>query len=151
MITPAEQLDRRFRRLKPLVKLAIRPPKGWIRAIREALGLTTEQFARRVGVHQPRIIRIERSELEGKLTMDSLERAANALECDLVYALIPRRPLTNILDSRANQLADQFLKSVDQTMKLEAQQVRNERLHKNARRRIKENLIQRPSRLWRGT
>jgi predicted DNA-binding mobile mystery protein A len=146
-----EQLDRRFRRLKSFARMAHRPSKGWIRAIREALGMTTQQFARRLGVQQPRVIVIERSELEGKLTMESLERAAHALECDLVYALIPRRSLGRILDARATELADELLQSVDQTMKLEDQQVKSESLQKQSRRRIKEKLVRQPSRLWRAT
>jgi DNA-binding transcriptional regulator YiaG len=48
-------LDKRFAALRPLAKSA-RPPKGWLRAIRDALGMTTAQFASRLGVSQLRIV-----------------------------------------------------------------------------------------------
>ena len=36
-------LDQRFRTLRPLAATQ-RPPKGWVRAIRDALGMTTAQL-----------------------------------------------------------------------------------------------------------
>lgn len=151
MVTPAEQLDARFRRLKPLAGLARRPPRGWIKAIREALGLTTQQFARRLKVSQPRVIILEKSEVEGRLTLESLERAAQALGCEVVYALIPKRPLTKTLNDRASQLADELVGAVDQTMRLEAQQVKNAAFQRKARHQLKRQLLERPSRLWNKT
>ena len=76
-------LDKRFASLRPLAKNA-RPPKGWLRAIRDALGMTTAQLARRLGVSQPRIIELEQSEISGGVTLNTLQRAAEALGCRLV-------------------------------------------------------------------
>ena len=64
MITSHEQLDKRFSKLRPFVQVA-RPSRGWIRAIREALGMTTGQLAKRLGVQQPRVIVLERCEADG--------------------------------------------------------------------------------------
>ncbi|MGZ6015062.1 MAG: mobile mystery protein A, partial [Phenylobacterium sp.] len=100
MSTATEQLDRRFAELTPITALA-RPPRGWIRAIRDALGMTTGQLAGRIGVAQTRVSEMERSEIAGKLTLQSLERAAEAMGCRVVYALVPVRPLSQVIRERA--------------------------------------------------
>ena len=75
-----KQLDKRLNLLLDSDSLA-RPPRGWIRAIREALGMTTEHLAKRIGVSQPRVIEIEKAEVSGSITLKTLQRAANALDC----------------------------------------------------------------------
>ena len=116
------QLDMRLNTLRKAGGLS-RPPRGWIRAIRQALGMTTRQFAKRLGVKQPRVVEMESAEVGGALTLDSLERAANALDCRLVYALVPRRPLESLVEERAEQLARKRLNATAHTMALEAQSV----------------------------
>jgi predicted DNA-binding mobile mystery protein A len=148
MVTAHQQLDRRFAKLKPLTKEAARPPRGWIRAIREALGMTTGQLAKRLGVHQPRVIELEHGERTGNITVKSLERAAEALGCRLVYAFVPNEPLTDTIRKRASVIADQQLASVDQTMRLEAQGVDDTAQRQEARQRLADKLLRRPARLW---
>src|ERR1700732_1529739 len=97
-------LDKRFAALRPLVKSA-GPPKGWLRAIRDALGMTTAQFGRRLGVSQPRIVELEQSEVSGGVTLHTLQRAAEALGCRLVYALVPDRPLAETVREQAELVA----------------------------------------------
>ncbi len=116
------QLDRRLNSLRDLDSLA-RPPRGWIKAIREALGMTARQLGQRMGVSQPRVTEIERAEVSGALTLDSLQRAAHALDCRLDYVLIPRRPLQSLTEERAEQRARRRLESTMHSMALEAQQV----------------------------
>ena len=87
-------LDKRFVALRPLAR-AQRPPKGWLRAVRDALGMTTAQLGKRLGVSQPRIVELEQSEVSGRVTLNTLQRAAEALGCRLVYALVPDRPLSD--------------------------------------------------------
>src|SRR5271156_7078401 len=99
-------LDKRFATLRPLVK-SPRPPKGWLRAVRDALGMTTAQFARRLGVSQPRIVELEQSEASGGVTLNTLQRAAEALGCRLVYALVPEQPLAETVRERAELVAEQ--------------------------------------------
>lgn len=147
MITVPQQLDRRFNELRPFIREA-RPPRGWIRAIRQALGMTTGQLAKRMGVPQPRVVEMERGEAAGKVTVQTLERAAEALGCRLVYALVPIEPLAKTLDERANKIAARQLASVEQTMRLEAQEVKDKAAHKNAHRHLVQKLLQRPARLW---
>ena len=148
MVSSYEQLDRRFDELKPFAEVAARPSRGWIRALREALGMTTGQMAKRLGVKQPRVIELERGEASGNITVQSLERAAEALGCRLVYVLIPEKPLTDTIRQRASLLADRQLASVDQTMRLEAQGVINKDRQREARQRLVDDLLQRPARLW---
>ena len=116
------QLDKRLNFLRSSGSLT-RPPRGWVRAIREALGMTTAQLARRIGVSQPRAVAIEKAEAEGSITLDSLERAAHALDCRFVYTLVPREPLEEIVKERAQRLARKRLESTRHSMSLEAQDV----------------------------
>jgi predicted DNA-binding mobile mystery protein A len=140
-------LDKRFASLRPLVKNA-RPPKGWLRAIRDALGMTTAQFARRLGVSQPRIIELEQSEISGAVTLNTLQRAAEALGCRLVYALVPEKPLAETVRERADLVAQRQLKAVEQTMRLEDQSVKDKTAAKDLHRQFVEELMRRPARLW---
>src|ERR1700730_5919753 len=96
-------LDQRFKVLRPLAWNP-RPSKGWIRAIRDALGMTSAQLAHRLGVSQPRIIELEKSEASGTVTLNTLQRAAEALGCRLVYALVPGQPLADNLRGRADPI-----------------------------------------------
>src|SRR5512140_2671138 len=76
-------LDQQLRPLRTMDPL-IRPERGWIRAIREAVGMTTGQFAKRLGVAQPRVAALERAEANEAVTLKSLRQAAEALDCMLV-------------------------------------------------------------------
>jgi predicted DNA-binding mobile mystery protein A len=147
MITASEQLDQRLNELRPLTK-AVRPSRGWIRAVREALGMTTAQLGKRMDVQQPRIVELEKAEINGNITMRSLERAAEALGCRVIYALVPHKPLTETLEERALQAARRQLSSVEQTMRLEAQAVNDEEQRKRTIQRLADELLKRPARLW---
>ena len=117
-----KNIDKRLFELRNSQSL-IRPPRGWIKAIREALGMTSKQLAKRIGVSQPRASEIEKNEVAGSLTLDTLQRAANALDCQLVYALIPRKPLQDLVEERAEKIARIRLKATSHSMALEDQSV----------------------------
>jgi predicted DNA-binding mobile mystery protein A len=140
-------LDKRFTALRPLIKSA-RPPKGWLRAVRDALGMTTAQLGRRLSVSQPRIVELEQSEVSGSVTLHTLQRAAEALGCRLVYALVPERPLTEIVCERAEKVAERRSGAVEHTMRLENQAVQSKRASKELHRQLVEDLLRRPARLW---
>lgn len=116
------QLDRRLKSLRNNEALN-RPPQGWVRAIRSALGMTAGQLGRRMGVSRQRAEALERAEKGGSLTLDSLERAARALGCTFVYALVPIKPLEKIVEERAMKVALRQIASTEHSMALEAQQV----------------------------
>jgi|SRR5579871_146843 len=97
------------------------PPKGWIRAIRDALGMSSEQLARRVSLRSQSIDDWEKTEANGSIQLATLRRAADALDCTLVYALIPKTSLEATVQSRARRIAMRELRRVAHTMKLEDQ------------------------------
>lgn len=142
------QLDERLaalRSMNPSTRLA--PRGGWIRAIREALGMPRHELGRRMGVGEKRVVQLERGEAEGKLTMESIARAAEALDCELVVALIPRRPLEQTVTDRRMQLAASWLKSrALHTMAMENQAVSPDDLPSQLLREIEQQFPD--ERLW---
>jgi predicted DNA-binding mobile mystery protein A len=100
------------------------PVRGWIRAIRQALGMTTAQLAKRMGVRQPSVVALEQSEVRETTELATLRRAAEALDCTLVYALIPNRPLETTVRERARAFARRRWRPVEHSMLLEDQQVK---------------------------
>ncbi len=116
------QLDKRLNILSKPDVLA-RPPRGWVKAIRDALGMTAEQLGARIGVSQVRALALEKAEASGRITLASLGRAAQALDCRLVYALVPRRPLDELVEERAVKLASKTLQATRHSMALESQPV----------------------------
>jgi predicted DNA-binding mobile mystery protein A len=140
-------LDQRFSNLRPLADSS-RPAKGWLRAIRDALGMTSAQLARRLGVSQPRIVELEQSEVSGKVTLNTLQRAAEALGCRLVYVLVPEKPLAETVRDRAELLAQRQQADVEHTMRLEDQAVSSKSASLELRQRLIEELLRRPARLW---
>lgn len=124
------------------------PRGGWVRAIREALGMSAKQLGARVRVTRQTIENLERSEAQGKITLDSLNRLASALGCRVVYALVPEKPLSGMQHERARAVADGLLKTASHSMKLEAQSV-SEKEQRRQRDRMVETLLHgNPKKLW---
>lgn len=140
-------MDQRFQDLRPFSG-TVRPAKGWLRAIRDALGMTSSQFARRLGVSQPRISELERYEINGGISLNTLQRAAEVLGCRVVYALVPNKPLEQTVRERAAAVANRRLEAVEQTMRLEDQAVPSRKTRRDALDRLVEELMRKPSRLW---
>src|ERR1700729_3174537 len=115
-----ELLDGHFEEWQPLRGLA-RPPRGWVRAVREALGMSAAALATRLGTTAGAVTRLEQSEASDHIGLGTLRRAADALGCDLVYLLVPRRPLGEVVRDRARELARRQVAAVEQTMRLEDQ------------------------------
>lgn len=120
-----KQLDKRLNPLRHSDSLT-KPPRGWVRAIRQALGMTTAQLAKRIGVSQPRAVEIEQAEKNGTITLNSLERAARAMHCKFVYAFVPQKPLQELVEGRAHVIAKERLAITSHHMALEAQPVSSE-------------------------
>lgn len=116
------QLDRELEQLRPLVDVA-RPHKGWIRAIRDALGMSSTELAARLGVSQQRVSDLERGELRETIKLDTLRRAADALDCTLVYALVPRTSLDEAVTQQARRKAAAHLDPIAHHSRLEDQAV----------------------------
>lgn len=141
-----QQLDETLARLAGLKTVS--PPRGWIRAIREALGMSGRQFAARLGVSPPRVTALEREELSGGLSIKTLRQAAEALDCVFVYALVPRSSLAEMVQRQAEQVAGERLARVSHSMMLEEQQLSPEEQRKNIAATVEELTRTLPKDLW---
>jgi predicted DNA-binding mobile mystery protein A len=97
---------------------------GWVRAIRDALGLTGAQLARRVGIRPASLSDLEKNEATGRITLATLRRAAEALDCTLVYVLVPNQSLQVMVEEAATSAAQRELAPSFHTMELEGQGLR---------------------------
>lgn len=142
------RLDERLAALKALHPSDwVAPRGGWIRAIRDALGMPRHELGRRMGVGEKRVMQLESGEAKGKLTLESLARAAEALDCELVVALVPRRSLEKTVNDRRMQLAASWLKSrALHTMAMENQAVSPKDLPSQLLREIEQQFPD--ERLW---
>ena len=142
-----EQLEVSLQRLAPLRSVS-QPPKGWIRAIRDALGMTAKQLAGRLGVAQQAVARIEKDELAGAVTIKTMRRVAESLDCVFVCGLVPRSSLETTLRSQAERVAAKRLRQASTTMTLEDQA-----LSKAENQKVKSELVAElvdalPASLW---
>jgi predicted DNA-binding mobile mystery protein A len=142
-----KHLDKRLNLLTNADAFA-RPPRGWVKAIREALGMTTAQLAKRLGIAQPSAVGLEKAEASKAITLETLERAARALDCTLVYALVPRKPLDTIVQERAREKARARLRTISHSMTLEDQRVREQDEHEQLEHLVKKLLEGPGSALW---
>lgn len=101
------------------------PRDGWVKTIRTALGMSLRQLAERVGLSKTAVHSIETNEPEGTVQLDSLRSLAEGLDCELVYALVPRgqSSLHGILDRQAERIAERVVSRVSDSMELEEQGV----------------------------
>jgi predicted DNA-binding mobile mystery protein A len=125
-----------------------RPGKGWLRAIRQALGMTTRQLAKAVGVTQAAVVDVERTEAKGDITLATLQRYAAALGCEVSYALVPKRSLRETVEERADHLAREQVSRVRHSMALEDQLTSQDHLEREVAELRKKLLEGKRSRLW---
>jgi predicted DNA-binding mobile mystery protein A len=138
------RLDERFKEIGPPSPFAP-PVRGWIKAIREALGMSSAQLAKRLGVKQPSVVNMEQSEARGTIELATLRRVAEALDCTLVYALVPNKPLETVVRERAGAVARKRLAAVAHSMQLEDQTVGAKETEAQIDEMVR-NIT--PSRLW---
>lgn len=99
-----------------------RPARGWIRAIREALGMSTVEMAKRMEVTHSRISQIERAEADDSIHLGTLRRAAEALGCELHYVFVPATSLEDAVRHQARTKAQKLVGAATHTMRLEDQE-----------------------------
>ena len=118
-----KQLDRALEPYRAAREVP-RPSKGWIRTIRQALGVSSGELARRLGTSRQLPLQLEKGEAEDRITLKSLRAAANALDCDLAYALVPRAgSIQELIENRARAEAKNRVLGVEHSMALENQAV----------------------------
>lgn len=142
-----EQLDTSLQRFSPLLDVAV-PSKGWIRAIRDALGMTARQLAERLGVSQQSVARIEKEETSGSVTIKTMSRIADSLDCVFVYGFVPRTSLEDTIGLKAKEVAIKRLSKASQTMSLENQSLSREENGKAISDLVNELIRTVPSNLW---
>ena len=141
-------IEKKLKTWRP-IKSDRTPPSGWIKAIRGALGISTYQLAKLMGVNQATALRYEQREIEGKVTLDIIKKAAEAMDCKLVYAITPNESyssLDDIINARAKTFALKILKRAEHTMQLEKQGTGSNKSELN--RLIKELKEDVDSRIW---
>jgi predicted DNA-binding mobile mystery protein A len=128
-------------------RLRLVPRGGWINAIREALGMPRADLGRHMGVGGSTVAKLEDSERGRTIRLDSLQRAADALDCDLVYALVPRKPLQTLVDDQRLRLFKDIVERTDLHMRLEGQGVSDPDWRRHLLRQAEEVIPD--TRLWR--
>ena len=137
------------KKLAPLrAERIVIPLRGWTKAIRESLGMTTRQLAERMGVAPSRVTTIEKAETAGAVTLKTLRETAEALGCQFVYAFVPTKPLDDILYDQAARKVRNELAHLNHTMRLENQALTPDDLKDEERRLIGEWLTHLNRRLW---
>jgi predicted DNA-binding mobile mystery protein A len=114
-------LDEQRPTLLPLRQLST-PSRGWIATVRSALGMSQKILSERLHVAKQRVSKLEAREVSGEATLAQMRDAADALDCDFVYALVPRKPLRETVAERARAIALRELGAVERSMQLEDQQ-----------------------------
>jgi predicted DNA-binding mobile mystery protein A len=142
-----EQLDVSLHRLDPLRSVSV-PPKGWIRAIRGALGMSARQLANRLGFSQQALARIEKDELAGAVTVKTLRRIAEQLDCVFVCGFVPRTSLESTIHQQAQRVVAKRLGKASQTMALEDQALGRQENQKILSAMVEELSNNPPSNLW---
>lgn len=141
------QLDQSLGSFRSLMER--RPPEGgWARTIREAIGMSQRQLAERMGVSKRTIQSAERNEARRKIQLESLQALAEGLDCELVYAFVPRESLQASLEKRADDLARRMVETVSISMELEEQGVPDDERQRQIEELASDLLASRPRDFW---
>jgi predicted DNA-binding mobile mystery protein A len=118
-------LDKRLQGLQKAKESAVRPTRGWLRAVREAIGAKQEVVAKRMGVKRQSYARLEATEARGSISLNSLEKAADAMDCEVIYYLVPKPAVAANYTELAKRHDPTFkhLKAAEHSMSLEDQAV----------------------------
>jgi len=141
------QLEARVEPIRDLAK-APAPRGGWLRTVRQALGMSTSQVATRLRITRQGVADQERREAKGTITLAALRKAAGALDCELYYAVVPRRPTGGLLRERARQVATRQLGRIAHSMSLEEQDVPGDEFRQQVEDLADQILREFPRSIW---
>ena len=144
----ARQITRQLDDVLAKANIPSRPRIGWIATIRQALGMSKTQLAKRVDIARQSLGDLESNEVRETITLASLRNVADALGCDLQYALVPRKPLEKMITEQALKKASNKLRRVNQSQALEASAIEAESLSRAVTDLAKEIEVKRPADLW---
>lgn len=122
--------------------------EGWLKTVRKALGMSGTQLAKRLGVTKGQISQTESGELSGSVTLKTMQKMAQAMDCRFVYAVVPESEIEEIIKKRAYQKAREQIKSASTQMALEAQSLNDEQLDYAVDQLASEIVEKMPSDLW---
>jgi len=145
-----EQLDKKLDSLKTFATSGI-PQQGWIKTVREALGLSARQLGEKAGIDQSRISRLENAEKDGSLKLSSLQKVAKGLNMRFIYGFVSENTLEEMVRSQARKIALRRLKQLDNTMRLEKQELSDEEQKKALEDMIEKILVDQPKDFWDGS
>ncbi|MDA3793156.1 MAG: mobile mystery protein A [Elusimicrobia bacterium] len=142
-----EQTSEKLKKFNPLAEINM-PFRGWIRSIRQSLGMNTRQLAERIDVKRQRVSEIEKEEVKGNLTVETLRKTAEAMGCKFVYALIPATTLENIVRRQAELVVEKRMKRVSHSMALEKQELSLKEKQKAVDDAVEKILHDDPGSIW---
>jgi predicted DNA-binding mobile mystery protein A len=142
-----DQLNRKLKLFRPLLELRA-PSTGWIRAIRESLGMTLKELGHRVGLDKSRLSRIEKAETTGEIKISTLEKVAEGLGMRFVYGFASEDDLEVMVRQQAEKIARERLKRVGHSMDLEDQGLVKEEQEKALENLIERIIIEQPKNFW---
>ena len=125
-----EQLDQKLQSFSESRKVLV-PERGWINTIRTTLNMTMAQLGAKLNITRQGVKKIEESEANGAITLNSLKDVAKAMDLKLVYALVPKNvTFDELIQTRAEKLAQKIVLRTNQNMKLEDQGIGDEKIAK---------------------
>jgi predicted DNA-binding mobile mystery protein A len=143
-----QQLNTKMLAFASLHKVAS-PPTGWLKALRLALGMSSQQVAKKLSITRQGVQDMERREKDGSITIKALREVANALDMQLVYGFVPKDgSLDALVDRKAREMAKQIVLRTSNTMKLEDQENSHERIEKAIEERVNAIKTEMPKALW---
>ena len=143
-----QQLNSKMLAFASLQKVAP-PPTGWIKAIRNAIGMSMLQLGKRLSITKQSVQDIERREKDGSISIKALREAARALDMQLIYGFVPNDgSLEALIDRKAKELATQIVQRTSNSMKLEDQENSKQRIEKAIEERATIIKNEMPKTLW---
>ncbi|NNV57805.1 mobile mystery protein A [Limnovirga soli] len=143
-----QQLNSKMLAFASLQKVAP-PPTGWIKAIRNAIGMSMLQLGKKLSITKQSVQDIERREKDGSISLKALREAARALDMQLIYGFVPNDgSLEALIDRKATELAKQIVQRTSNSMKLEDQENSKQRIEKAIEERATIIKNEMPKTLW---
>ena len=131
------------------IQKVVPPPTGWIKAIRNAIGMSMLQLGNRLSITKQSVQDIERREKDGSITIKALREAARALDMQLIYGFVPKDgSLELLIERKAKELATQIVMRTNNTMKLEDQENTRQRIETAIKERTTIIKTEMPKTLW---
>lgn len=124
------------------------PHGGWIRTIREALGMSLDSLGKRLGISRQAASQLEKSELADRITIQTLKAAADALNCDVVVYLKPRTSLDTMVLDQARLKAEESVNEADHSMRLESQELTPAQHERLVELRVRELIEKYETKIW---